>query len=357
MKKVLKTVLILCLAMMVLLAMTSCGTADNSSEPASAVTEFFGGIANWFNELGDAIMRFWQSLLDWFRQLFGIKPDCEHVYDNNCDAICNECGETRDAQAHQWRDATCINPKTCKVCGTTEGAALGHSPAQDDGDCTTDVLCTVCGAVTTPARLEHIAHADDSDCTTSVNCTECGWLMKPAQEHNFNGDWKTDADGHWQMCQNIDCKVAGTKEAHNKGSDGKCTVCGYVVEVIDPHEHSYTVADYDDTHHYMRCACGAIDESTKVEHSAISDNDCTTDDNCTCGYTVTAAKDHVAGEDDGNCETPIRCVNCEQDAKTGATGHHDADHDYICDNAGCQITVGNPPEDENDGIDLPIDRN
>ena len=123
------------------------------------------------------------------------------------------------------------------------------------------------------------------------------------------------------------------------------------------HEHSYTVADYNDTHHYTRCACGQIDESTKVEHSATSDNDCTTDDKCTCGYTVTAAKDHVAGEDDGNCTTPIGCVNCEQDAKAGATGHHDANHDYLCDNAGCQVTLPGAPEDENDGIDLPIDIN
>ena len=315
--------------------------------------------------------------------LAACSSECEHTYDNACDATCNDCGETREVSAHQWKDATCttlktctvcgttegemlphnwedatcITAKTCKTCKTTEGEPLGHNPAEDDGNCSTDVLCTVCGAVTTPAKLEHIAHADDGDCTTPVTCTECGWLMKPAQEHNFNGDWKTDADGHWQMCQNIDCKVAGTKEAHNKGSDGKCTVCGFVMDSTPPHEHSYTVADYDDTHHYMKCACGAIDESTKVSHTATSDNDCTTDDKCTCGYTVTAAKDHVAGEDDGNCNTPIKCVNCEQDAKAGATDHHDADHDYTCDNAGCQVTVGNPPKDENSGIDLPIDRN
>ena len=319
--------------------------------------------------------------------LAACSSECEHTYDNACDATCNDCGETREVSAHQWKDATCttlktctvcketegemlphnwedatcITAKTCKTCKTTEGEPLGHTPAEDDGNCVTDVLCTVCGAVTTPAKSEHIAHADDGDCTTPVTCTECGWLMKPAQEHNFNGDWKTDADGHWHVCQNtsqnINCKVADTKEAHNKGSDGKCTVCGYVVEVLTSHEHSYTVTDYNDTHHYKKCACGAIDESTKVSHTATSDNDCTTDDKCTCGYTVTAAKDHVAGEDDGNCNTPIKCVNCEQDAKAGATDHLDADHDYTCDNAGCQVTVGNPPKDENSGIDLPIDTN
>ena len=289
---------------------------------------------------------------------------CEHTYDNACDATCNDCGESRETSAHQWNDATCITAKTCKTCGTTEGEPLGHKPAEDDGDCGTDVLCTVCGAVTTPARLEHIAHADDGDCTTPVTCTECTTVLTAAKEHNFEGaEWQSNETQHWHVCKNEGCNVTDEKIDHI--SDGaatvdkpeKCSVCEYTIAPQLPHDHTFNVADYNDTHHYMRCACGAIDESTKVSHTATSDNNCVTPDLCTCGYTVTAAKDHVAGADDGNCETPIKCVNCEQDAKAGATGHHDADHDYTCDNAGCQVTVGNPPKDENSGIDLPIDRN
>ena len=265
---------------------------------------------------------------------------------------------------HNWEDATCITAKTCKTCGTTEGEPLGHTPAEDDGDCTTEVKCTVCGEVTTAAKTEHIAHADDGDCTTPVTCTECTTVLTAAKEHNFEGaEWQSNETQHWHVCKNEGCNVTDEKIDHI--SDGaatvdkpeKCSVCEYTIAPQLPHEHSYTVADYDDTHHYMRCACGQIDESTKVSHTATSDNDCTTDDKCSCGYTVTAAKDHVAGADDGNCETPIKCVNCEKDAKAGATGHHDADHDYLCDNAGCQVTVGNPPKDESDGIDLPIDTN
>ncbi len=29
---------------------------------------------------------------------------------------------------HDWQEATCTEPKTCKLCGTTEGVALGHNP-------------------------------------------------------------------------------------------------------------------------------------------------------------------------------------------------------------------------------------
>ena len=124
----------------------------------------------------------------------------------------------------------------------------------------------------------------------------------------------------------------------------------------EPHTCSYTEQGSDATHHYMKCACGKIDESTKEAHSATSDNDCETAEVCACGYTVTAAKDHVADADDGNCTTAQGCVNCAQVAVAGKE-HTDSDHDYICDNDGCQVTVGNPPKDENEGIDLPVDRN
>ena len=57
---------------------------------------------------------------DWFRE------DCAHAYDNDCDATCNRCGETRQTQAHQWKDATCTYKKHCKDCDYTVGEMLPH---------------------------------------------------------------------------------------------------------------------------------------------------------------------------------------------------------------------------------------
>ena len=50
--------------------------------------------------------------------------------DATCTApkTCSVCGETEgEALGHDWTDATCTTPKTCSVCGETEGEALGHS--------------------------------------------------------------------------------------------------------------------------------------------------------------------------------------------------------------------------------------
>ena len=47
--------------------------------------------------------------------------------------VCKRCGEEVHATGHKWKEATCTTPKTCSVCGTTEGNALGHTTA--NGTC------------------------------------------------------------------------------------------------------------------------------------------------------------------------------------------------------------------------------
>lgn len=43
-----------------------------------------------------------------------------HTYDNQCDETCNICFETRNV-SHDFTQATYTAPKTCKICGKTEG--------------------------------------------------------------------------------------------------------------------------------------------------------------------------------------------------------------------------------------------
>lgn len=252
---------------------------------------------------------------------------CSHTYDNSCDSKCNVCGSIR---------------------------ATAHTPDADDDDCTTEVTCIVCHVTVIPAKTKHIAHADDGDCTTSVNCTECAHICIQAKNHDFTGEYLSDVDGHWRICDNDGCYVTENIEEHipniesaTKEAPKKCTICNYIIEAQLPHTCSYTILNKNATHHWYECTCGNIDESTKTAHNAAYDHDCTTDDVCSCGYTVIAAKDHVAGDDDGNCTTDIKCKNCDKTAKSGNQNHVDTDGDYLCDNEGCRITVGTPPEENN----------
>lgn len=57
---------------------------------------------------------------------------------------CSACGEKEtvylDMTDHTWKDATCAAPKTCSVCGTSDGNALPHTAIPDK-----DWNCTDCG--------------------------------------------------------------------------------------------------------------------------------------------------------------------------------------------------------------------
>ena len=103
--------------------------------------------------------------------------------------------------------------------------------------------------------------------------------------------------------------------------------------------------------------CNECGEERTVTHD-FADADCDTPKTCnTCGATEGEPLGHTPSADDGNCTTEQKCTVCGQVAVAAKDAHNDADHDYLCDNAGCQVTVGNPPEDTNPGIELPIDTN
>lgn len=57
---------------------------------------------------------------------------------------CVKCGETEgEALGHTWVEATCEEPKHCSVCGLTEGEALGHKFTEVNYQ--QPATCTVCG--------------------------------------------------------------------------------------------------------------------------------------------------------------------------------------------------------------------
>lgn len=62
--------------------------------------------------------------------------------------ICSLCGENEgEALGHSWDRATCESPKTCEICGTTEGEALGHNWTMTGEN---ELSCDVCGGTTEP---------------------------------------------------------------------------------------------------------------------------------------------------------------------------------------------------------------
>ena len=74
---------------------------------------------------------------------------------------------------HEWRNATCTEPKTCAKCGETEGAPLGH--AWTEATSTTPATCLVCyemQALPLPASGQVFIGADKNcDSYLTISCS------------------------------------------------------------------------------------------------------------------------------------------------------------------------------------------
>ncbi len=84
------------------------------------------------------------------------------------------CNKPCDHEYSAWTittDATCTTSgekvRTCTKCNHEDKQtieALGHQSADDDGDCTTDILCERCGDVLTPGKSSHTDANHDNIC-------------------------------------------------------------------------------------------------------------------------------------------------------------------------------------------------
>ena len=118
----------------------------------------------------------------------------EHV-DENGDRVCDKCGDSiGSSHIHSWAGANCTSPRTCSICGATQGEALGHAVEGLDGK---DATCTSTGL------------------TEGKKCSVCGEILEAQEEIPM--------------------------KAHTFGEDGKC-ICGAVNGDI-PSMDEITVAD------------------------------------------------------------------------------------------------------------------
>lgn len=70
---------------------------------------------------------------------------------------------------HEWKEADCTTPKTCALCGETEGEALGHNWAE--ATCANAKHCSVCDQ-TEGEPLEHTL--TEANYQQPAKCTVCG---------------------------------------------------------------------------------------------------------------------------------------------------------------------------------------
>ncbi len=84
-------------------------------------------------------------------------------------AICERCGESYgETAAHTGGEATCTERAICEVCEQSYGQLKDHDPDMDDGDCTTDITCEVCGVTVEEGNKNHTW--DENNFCSNPNC-------------------------------------------------------------------------------------------------------------------------------------------------------------------------------------------
>ncbi len=151
--------------------------------------------------------------------------------DDDCttDILCSVCDAvtTKGNEAHTGGTATCTAKAECTVCGTKYGSTLAHSPEADDGNCMTEVKCSVCQTVTTPANAAHTGGT--ATCQAQANCSVCETAYGETNANNHSKTtfvYTANADGTTHTKKYECCGVVALdSEGHTYGTDNKC-VCG-----------------------------------------------------------------------------------------------------------------------------------
>ncbi|MCM1125357.1 MAG: leucine-rich repeat domain-containing protein [Lachnospiraceae bacterium] len=171
---------------------------------------------------------------------------------------CGVCEKIQgEALGHKWQEATCTEPKTCSACGETEGEALGHK--WQEATCTEPKICNVCGGT----EGEPLGHKwKEATCQAPKTCNTCGETEGDVTEHAWQeatcADPKTciicketegEPLGHdWQEATCTEAKtcntcgeIDGEPLGHEAGDDDNCIRCGeYAKDGI-----AWSYEDYD----------------------------------------------------------------------------------------------------------------
>ena len=100
------------------------------------------------------------------------------------DEKCEVCGApgTEKAFGHEYAEATCETPEKCIACGDEQGEPLGHE--SEEPDCMKDTICHRCGKVVALATGEH--DYAEATCKAPATCKKCGATKGKAAGHQYS---------------------------------------------------------------------------------------------------------------------------------------------------------------------------
>lgn len=249
--------------------------------------------------------------------------------------VCSVCGNiseygqyTIPTGDHQFPPVSddCTKERKCLNCEETIPGEEHHNLEwRDYSNKMHYAVCTNPGCTFKSDNTEH-TRPENYDCTKAYYCETCGGYV-PASNvtHEFPAEWESDGTNHWKKCIHPDCTYTGKSAAHIVENDNDCTtddlcsVCRAVVhEGLDEHNYGDTLYS-GSAGHWKECENPDCNATSEVQpHTAVNDNNCTTEDKCPeCDYVVRPKQ-----ESHSFAGAPYESA--------GAEGHHQK-----CQNQGC----------------------
>ncbi|MCR4685808.1 MAG: hypothetical protein K5649_10105 [Lachnospiraceae bacterium] len=140
------------------------------------------------------------------------KPADHEWIEATCTAprTCSVCNKTEgEPLGHDWIEATCTEPKTCANCGETEGEPLGHDWTFATVDA--PMTCVNCGETKgEPVRFEFpdVSFLDPAGWSTVINDRICvAEYEEPAHYYTYKF---YDLEGNLLHEQSLDCRLSGS---------------------------------------------------------------------------------------------------------------------------------------------------
>lgn len=209
---------------------------------------------------------------------FGIDPDNEYIVyvrltddAGNVSYICSEgivldgtvpiIGEIENGRTYCEAQTVTVEDKYIgsvdvngKEIALDENGRFVLEPSQGEQKITVTDKAGNVSEVTVTVNFGHTPLDDDGDCTTPVMCEFCGKEAIAAKSHDFKGDYVVTKSGHGKKCTNGGCSVSEEEKPHFAEPDGDCTTddiceCGYfVTEAKASHDFGKWVSTGDGTH-------------------------------------------------------------------------------------------------------------
>lgn len=202
-----------------------------------------------------------------------------HKYDDDSDTDCNTCGYSRTITPPHTHSltlvlavpATCASPGNisyyrCAACGERFRDDGGNDPVTED-----------------EVKLAPLGHDwQEATCETPKTCKRAGCSATEGRPlgHDWTTGWMSDAGFHWHECLRENCGEKSGHAAHIPGPEATevapqtCTECGYVIAPALEHTHVYDRQSTDARYlkaaagcttkavYFCSCACGEAGTET-----------------------------------------------------------------------------------------------